>query len=125
MQFHYGDLTKNWQVEDNSIDLISCSLTLEHILDLDFIFNQGFKKLKQGGKFFISELHPFKQYTGSKAKFESEEGLVEINVFTHHISEFLIAANRNNLKLLNLEEWFDNDDKKGIPRLISFLFEKK
>jgi len=124
VQFQYADLTKDWQVEDNSIDLISCSLTLEHISDLDFIFKQGFKKLKQGGKFFISELHPFKQYTGSKARFESEEGLVEINVFTHHISDFLIAASQNGFKLLELNEWFDEDDKKSIPRLVSFLFEK-
>ena len=123
--FQSADLTKNWQVKEGSFELISCSLTLEHILDLDFIFQQSFEKLKPKGKFFISELHPFKQYTGSKAKFETEDGIEEVEVFIHHISDFLKAANKNGFKLLNLEEWFDNTTKKGnIPRLISFLFEK-
>lgn len=124
VQFLQTDLTKDWQVENDSIDLISCNLTLEHISDLNFIFNQAFQKLKQGGVFFISELHPFKQYTGSQARFESSEGLVKIDAFTHNISNFLEAASKNGFQLLELNEWFD-DDKKGIPRLVSFLFETK
>ena len=125
VKFQYADLTKKWQVKNCSIDLISCSLTLEHIFDLDFIFQQGFEKLKSKGNFFISELHPFKQYTGSKAKFKTQDGVEEVEVFTHHISDFLIAANNNGFKLIKLEEWFDNPSKKDtIPRLVTFLFEK-
>jgi len=124
VQFQQADLTKPWDIKDNYADLLSCSLTLEHISDLDFIFSEGFKKLKPEGKFFICELHPFKQYTGSKAKFENENGIMELEVFTHHVSEYVNAAINNGFKILELKEWFDNNDKTDIPRLISFVFEK-
>ena len=124
VQFQQADLTKPWDIKDNYADLIVCSLTLEHIADLDFIFSEGFKKLKHDGKFFICELHPFKQYKGSKAKFENEDGIRELEVFTHHISEYMNAAIDNGFKNLELNEWFDSDDKTEIPRLISFVFEK-
>ena len=124
VQFQLADLTKPWDIKDNYADLIVCSLTLEHISNLDFIFSEGFKKLKHEGKFFICELHPFKQYNGSKAKFENEDGIRELEVFTHHISEYVNAAIDNGFKNLELNEWFDSDDKTEIPRLISFVFEK-
>lgn len=124
VRFQETDLTKSWNVENHFADLITCSLTLEHIFDLNFIFSEGFKKLKPNGKFFICELHPFKQYTGSKAKFENKNGILELEVFTHHVSEYVNCAIKNGFKLLELEEWFDDEDKTAIPRLISFVFEK-
>ncbi|MBL4715436.1 MAG: SAM-dependent methyltransferase [Bacteroidetes bacterium] len=125
VQFQQVDLTKPWNIEDNYADLISCSLVLEHIYDLNFIFSEGFKKLKSKGIFYICELHPFKQYSGSKARFENENGIVELEVFTHHVSEYVNATTNNGFKILELKEWFDNDDKTEIPRLISFIFEKQ
>ena len=64
------DLNDNWPVNDNSFDLATINLTLEHIEILDHIFNSLFMKLTQGGKCFVCELHPKKQLTGSKARFE-------------------------------------------------------
>ncbi len=124
VQFQQADLTKPWDIKDNYADLLSCSLTLEHISDLDYIFSEGFKKLKSEGIFFICELHPFKQYTGSKAMFENENGIMELEVFTHHVSEYINAAINSGFKILELKEWFDSDDKTDIPRLISLVFEK-
>ncbi len=98
-------------------------MILEHIKDLNFIFKQAFRKLKPKGIFFISELHPFKQYTGSKAKYETGNGIEELEVYVHHISEFTGAAKNNGLKIIDLHEWFDVDQKE-IPRLISFVFQK-
>ncbi|MDG4951269.1 class I SAM-dependent methyltransferase [Weeksellaceae bacterium KMM 9724] len=122
--FKKADLTKNWNIENNFADLITCSLTLEHIQDLDHIFNQAYQKLKDNGLFFISELHPFKQYTGSKARYETEHGSKELEVYTHHLSEYLHEAKKNGFQLLEMEEWFDDRSKSGIPRLISFVFQK-
>jgi hypothetical protein len=99
-------------------------LILEHIENLDFIFAQAFQKLERGGKFFICELHPFKQYLGSKARFETEIGLVELDVYIHHMSEFVVNAQKNEFKILELSEWFDDPNISGIPRLISFVFER-
>ncbi len=129
VQFIKSDLNKKWKVSDNFADLITCSLTLEHIKNLDKLFKQAFKKLKKDGKFFICELHPIKQYLGTKALYETDNGIQELEVYTHHLSDYLESALNTGFKLLEIKEWFDNgnDEKKQllkIPRLISFVFEK-
>ncbi|MBA6153070.1 class I SAM-dependent DNA methyltransferase [Gelidibacter maritimus] len=124
VEFRRADLTAEWNIENNYADLITCSLVLEHIEKLNFVFNQANKKLKNGGLFFISELHPFKQYSGSKAKFETENGTQELETYVHHFSEYLEVANENGFELLELKEWFDEENKSGIPRLIGITLRK-
>jgi len=124
VEFRKADLTAEWNIENNYADLITCSLVLEHIENLTFVFNQANKKLKNGGLFFISELHPFKQYSGSKAKFETENGIRELETYVHHLSEYLEVANENGFELLELKEWFDEENKIGIPRLIGITLRK-
>ena len=122
--FKKVDLTKDWEIENNFVDLITASLTLEHIENLDHIFLQANLKLKKNGLVFISELHPFKQYSGSKAKYETENGIKELEVYIHHISEYIDTAKNNGFKLIELKEWFDESSENEIPRLISFVFKK-
>ncbi len=122
--FIKADLLQPWKVANKFTDLITSSLTLEHIKDLDFIFTQAYLKLKSNGIFFINELHPFKQYSGSKARYESEKGTEVLEVYTHHISEYLITAKKNGFILVEIDEQFDNLEKNEIPRLISFVFRK-
>lgn len=121
--FQKADITKIWDWTVEKYDLITCNLILEHIKDLEFIFNQAFSKLESGGYFFISELHPFKQYNGTKARFESGDGLIELETFTHHISEYLNAAHAASFQLKKLNEWFD-EDRNTPPRLLNLLFLK-
>jgi ubiquinone/menaquinone biosynthesis C-methylase UbiE len=66
VHFSIADLTKRWPCEDEDYDLITCNLVLEHIKDLPHIFSEASRVLKVKGKFFINELHPFKQYQGTK-----------------------------------------------------------
>ena len=122
--FKKTDLNESWGVDNNFADLITCSLTLEHIDDLNPIFKKANQKLTKNGVLFISELHPFKQYTGSKAQYETDKGTKELEVFVHHISDYVGSAKSNGFKLLEINEWFDNHSKKEIPRLISFVFRK-
>lgn len=124
VEFQKADITVEWNIENDFANLITCSLVLEHIKELDFIFNQAAKKLKSGGFFFISELHPFKQYSGSKAKFETENGTQELETYVHHVSEYLNLATKNRFELVELKEWFDDENKTGIPRLIGILLRK-
>lgn len=118
------DLSESWKIENNFADLITCSLTLEHIKNLNHIFNQARLKLKKNGLFFISELHPFKQYSGSKAKYETENGTKELEVYIHHVSEYIDDAKKNGFEFVEMNEWFDENNKNGLPRLISFVFKK-
>ena len=122
--FKLADITQTWPTKEQSIDLISCNLILEHIEDLGFIFAEAARSLREGGQFFISELHPFKQYEGGKARFEHNGTTTQIPAFIHHISDFLNAATENGLTLLSLKEWWHKHDENKPPRLVSFLFEK-
>ena len=116
------DLNENWSVNDNSFDLATINLTLEHIETLDHIFNSLFMKLTQGGKCFVCELHPIKQLSGSKARFEKNGDEIALDVFYHSELEYIESAEKAGFNLIVKKEWYDN--KKTVPRLISFLFEK-
>lgn len=123
--FLQADITKEWPGEIPIVDLATCSLTLEHIADLNFVFQQAYQKIKAGGFFFICELHPFKQYIGSKARYETADGVKELEVYVHHISAFLNAAKQNGFSLIELEEWFDEPkEEQTPPRLLSLVFQK-
>jgi len=124
VNFEKLDLLTDWNMPDNYYDLVTCNLVLEHIENLEDIFRKAASKLKSGGSFFISELHPFKQYTGTKARYETNEGTRELVVFIHHVTDFINAAISNNFRLDHVGEWFDDDDKNELPRIISFLFKK-
>jgi ubiquinone/menaquinone biosynthesis C-methylase UbiE len=123
--FSVTDLTKPWPCENEAYDLISCNLVLEHIEDLSHIFAEAARTLQAGGKFFINELHPFKQYRGTKARFEKGEEVIEVDAFVHHISDFTNAATDHGLMLLTLNEYWHADDQNKPPRIVSFLFQKK
>ena len=116
------DLNENWPVSDNSFDLATINLTLEHIEILDHIFNSLFMKLTQGGKCFVCELHPKKQLAGSKARFEENGTEIALDVFYHSELEYIESAEKAGFILIAKKDWYDNE--KDVPRLISFLFEK-
>ena len=124
VRFEMADLTKHWPAKDGEYDLIVCCLVLEHIGDLVHIFSESHRVLKPNGKFFINELHPFKQYGGTKARFERAEQTIEVDAFVHHISDFIHAADGNGLKLEKFEEYWHPEDQEKPPRLASFMFTK-
>ena len=75
--------------------------------------------------FYICELHPYKQLEGSRAKFERDGSLLELDYYIHHVSDYMKAAKDAGFICEDLREWFDDDDKNQVPRLISFLFRRK
>ena len=123
VEFRIGDVTEGWAFAEPA-DLVTCSLILEHVEDLGHIFREASKVLTPGGRLYVCELHPFKQYTGSKARFESEEGIKVLDCFTHHITDYTNAAVTNGFAIERIDEWFDDNNREQIPRLISFLFVK-
>jgi ubiquinone/menaquinone biosynthesis C-methylase UbiE len=123
--FELADITQPWPCEDQSINLVVCNLVLEHIRDLSFIFSEASRVLVKTGRFFVSELHPFRQYQGTQANFQRNSETTQIPAFVHHISDFFAAAAANDLKLVQVNEWWHEEDQNKPPRLVSFMFEKR
>ena len=123
VNFVQADITKPWHFINTSYDLVTFSLVLEHIEDLSAVFEKSPAALRSGGHLYIGEFHPFKQYTGSKARFETEQGVQEVTCYNHHISEFVQSARQHGLMIVDIKEFFD-EDQREIPRILSLILEK-
>ena len=124
VNFIEGDITKDWTFAKHTYDLVTFSLMLEHIEDLDAIFQKVSKVTTVGSLVYIGELHPFKQYAGSKARFETESGTQVVTCFNHHVTDFIQAANTSGFQLIHLDEQFDDADRSQLPRILNLVFEK-
>ena len=45
-----------------------------------------------------------------------------LDCYRHHITDYSNAAALAGFAAVKIDEWFDDDDRKQIPRLGSFLF---
>ncbi|MFO0942593.1 MAG: class I SAM-dependent methyltransferase [Pirellulales bacterium] len=120
VEFVRFNITEPWPNLGTGFDVITLNLVLEHIKDLSFVFRAAASRLASSGIIHLSELHPFRQYLGSKAHFETEKGTQELEVYTHHVSDFCKSLADAGLKVLELNEWFD-DGKFGLPRLLTII----
>lgn len=124
VEFRQADITRPWAFGEKLYDLVTFSLVLEHIEHLDQVLREASGALLPGGHVYIGELHPFKQYTGSKARFESEKGLQIVECYNHHITDFTEAAKVNGFILVDIGEHFDDPERTEIPRILTLLFKK-
>ncbi|MEO8591554.1 MAG: methyltransferase domain-containing protein [Flavobacteriales bacterium] len=124
VEFVQADIIQPWTFASGDYDLVTFSLVLEHIADLDRVMRETARVLRPGGQVYIGELHPFKQYNGTKARFESEQGTQVVPCFDHHVSDFTQAALRAGLRVLDIQEYFDDDARDTVPRILALLLAK-
>jgi ubiquinone/menaquinone biosynthesis C-methylase UbiE len=124
VEFRQVNILSSWAFRTEQYDLATFSLVLEHIENLDPIFQEVSKALVHGGHVYIGELHPFKQYAGSKARFDTEQGTQIVECFNHHISDFTNAAKRHGMVIGHIDEHFDDDDRNVLPRILTLLLIK-
>lgn len=122
--FKAADINDNWHFASGTYDLVTFSLVLEHIEDIGKVFKKLRSITESGGLVYIGELHPFKQLTGTKARFETENGTEIITCYTHNISDFISAALSNSFSLESLKEYFDPEAEIPIPRILSLVFKR-
>jgi ubiquinone/menaquinone biosynthesis C-methylase UbiE len=122
--FVNADITTDWNFTDGFYDLVNFSLVLEHIQFLEPVFLKAAAVLDPGGYLYVGELHPFKQYTGTKARFDTEAGRQVVDCYNHHVSDFTRAGRNAGLQLLQVNEYFDSTDRNEIPRILAILFQK-
>lgn len=124
VSFLIADITEDWSFATKQFDLATFSLVLEHIENVEMIFEKLAKAIKPGGHVYIGELHPFKQYAGSKARFITEAGEQIVNCYNHHLSDFTNAAFKNGFSVQMMQEYFDDNNKANLPRILTLLFKK-
>jgi len=122
VEFHQADINRQWHFVNKDYDLITFSLVLEHIEDLEEIFRKA--SIATSAYVYVGELHPFKQYTGTKARFDTENGQQVVQCYNHHVSNFIRSAKNNNFEVVDVNEYFDDDDRSAIPRILTILFKK-
>ena len=124
VNFIQADILEPWYFAPEVVDLITFSLVLEHIEHLGPVLEKASACLKPGGYIYIGELHPFKQYGGTKARFETENGTQIVPCFNHHLSDFFGAATAVGLRVVEIREYFDDHDRTGLPRILAMLLRK-
>ena len=122
VEFHQADITEAWNFVKEPFGLVSFSLVLEHIPELDFVFRQAADALTDGGYLYLGELHPYKQFSGSSARFATTEGTHSLPTHVHHITDFTRTAIANGLRLVEIGEYFDDGDRSSLPRILTLLF---
>jgi len=125
VSFQQADIRKEWRFPPNEFDLVTFSLILEHVENLMDVFEKVARVSQPGGYVYVAELHPFKQYTGTKARFETGHGVQTVECFNHNISDFTGAAKRNGFRIIEIEEYFDDNNRSNIPRIMIILFKKE
>ena len=123
--FVQADINSNWNFVNEKFDLVTFSLVLEHIENLNIIFQKVAEVIQSKGLVYVGELHPFKQYTGTKARFDTADGQQIVTCFNHNISDFTTAAKNNDFEIVDITEYFDENDRSNIPRILTLLFRKR
>ncbi|HMP93620.1 MAG TPA: class I SAM-dependent methyltransferase [Phnomibacter sp.] len=122
VQWVQADITRDWNFASSTFDLITFSLVLEHIEHLEPIFEKASRVAARGCWLYVGELHPFKQYMGSKARFETGQGTQIVTCYTHHLSAFTQAAAKQGFVIHQVQEYFDEGGLNNIPRLLTLVF---
>lgn len=125
VRFIQADINQPWLFTSKQFELLSFSLVLEHIEDIDHVLREASTKLLSGGHLYIGELHPFKQYSGSKARFDTENGEQIVPCYNHHVSDFIRSARKFGFEVLDIDEYFDNNDRQTLPRILTLIFNYK
>ncbi len=124
VNFIQADILQDWYFVNSKYNLVTFSLVLEHIEDLEPVFKKIAEVIAENGHVYIGELHPFKQYSGSKARFISEAGEQVVTCFNHHVSDFVQAAKKHGFQINNIHEYFDDGDRNTLPRILAMLFKR-
>lgn len=108
-------------VEDGSIDLVTCGLSLTHVEDLDPVVAEFARVLRPGGRVITTDLHPVVTMTGGMAAFPvadrdpdaaPDSGPTEIHFVSnlvHNVSKYVAAFTSAGLQVAGCHEPIVND----------------
>jgi malonyl-CoA O-methyltransferase len=106
VQFVHHDLEDRFPFEKGSFDRVVNGLVLEHVKDLDHFFFEIHRVLRPEGRAVLTAMHPAMFLRGGQARFTDPDSgeVVQPGSYPHQISDFVMAALGNDLRLLHLGE---------------------
>jgi malonyl-CoA O-methyltransferase len=116
------DVTELWPFGAGRFDVALATLVLEHVEVLGPVFQEARRVVRDGGTFYLAELHPYRQYGGTQAHFADEDTgeTVVIDAFTHPVSEFVNTGVEAGFAVREMGEWRADGDE--LPRLLAIRF---
>ena len=86
---------------------VVATLVLEHVEALGPAFREARRVLRDGGTFYLAELHPYRQFDGTQTHVEDETTgeTVVIDAFTHSVSEFVNMGVEAGFAVQQMREW--------------------
>ena len=128
VRFVRHDVREPLPVADASADVVVGNLVLEHVEDLGPVFGEAARVLRPGGRLWLCELHPYRQWRGGQAHFtDAATGeTVHVAAHVHSAGEYVNGGIAAGLALAHLGEWLEPGAPAGTaPRLLSVLFERR
>lgn len=126
VRFARHDVREPWPAADASVDVVVGDLVLEHVADLTPVYAEAARVLRPGGRLFLCELHPYRQWRGGQAQFADAAGEpVRVPAHVHTVAEYVNGGLASGLVLRGVGEWLEDGAAAGAPpRLLSVLFER-
>jgi malonyl-CoA O-methyltransferase len=101
-----ADLVQPLPFPDAAFDRVLCCLALEHLRDLDPLFAEVRRVLRDGGAFVCSDMHPAMRLRGNQANFDDPKDGTEVRLegWEHPVSSYVMAAIGAGLRIDRVEE---------------------
>lgn len=106
VSFVEADLRQPLPFPDAAFDRVLCCLALEHLRDLDPLFAEVRRVLRDGGAFVCSDMHPAMRLRGNQANFDDPRDGTEVRLegWEHPVSSYVMAAIGAGLRIDRVEE---------------------
>ncbi|MEX0932071.1 MAG: class I SAM-dependent methyltransferase [Candidatus Saccharimonadales bacterium] len=123
-------------VSDNNFDFVYSRYTLHYTNELETPFKEIERVCKPGGNVFIMVVHPVlemfkkssKDYNSREiAQFNPQSTSIEVKHVTHKIEDYINAAIKSGLHLINIEERFGGQSAQAgfnIPSILILRLKK-
>ena len=96
-------------LSDETYDVYISSLAIGHVDSLFSVLTEAKRVIKPGGDILISDYHPIRAQCGFKRGVHTKNGYLELEHFTHRVSDWIYCLNQLSLAIVDIEEgYLDN-----------------
>ena len=106
------------QNEDSSADLVISTLTMAHIKDIKSAMSEWDRVAKTGADIIITDYHPDILQKGGKRTFKSDDKVISVKNYVHHVSEIKSIATQLGWNL-------ENQLEKKVDASVKHFYEKQ